>query len=122
MSGIRMATLAVALMLCLPGLALAQQSIADQSSSVRSLYEDCMGRNVDYCDGYLSGVASAMDRMRSYYPKFRGEYCPPAARNNSSYRKVFISWAERSEFWSAKPYDGAMVAFWIAWFCSEQKL
>ena len=117
MTTMRVAALASALMLCLSGSALAQQSVADQPLLVRSLYEDCKGKNVDFCNGYLSGVANAMDMMRSYYPKFGDEYCPPPSGDISSYRAVFISWAERSELWRAKPYDGVFVAFWITWFC-----
>lgn len=65
MTTTKMAALAIALMLCLSGSVSAQQNVVEQSHSVRTLYEDCKGLNVDFCDGYLSGVANALERRRS---------------------------------------------------------
>ena len=115
----RMAALASALLLCLSGSALAQQTIAEPSFSVQSLYEDCKGRDVRFCDGYLSGIADGLDRLRSFNEKWAEEYCPAFAEDTSSYREIFISWAERSHLWQVTPYDGVCVAFWTAWFCPD---
>jgi hypothetical protein len=49
-------------MLCLPGPAWSQPDALEESRSVRSLYDDCTGLNIDYCDGYLSGVANTLDQ------------------------------------------------------------
>lgn len=114
---VRMASLAWVLILCLSDSALAQQDVAVGSLSVRSMYDDCKGRNLEFCDGFLLGVARGLEMLSTYHPKFSEEYCPPPTIDPSSYRDIFISWAERSQFWKAKPYDGAVVAFWIAWFC-----
>jgi hypothetical protein len=104
-------------MLCLPGPAWAQPDAFEESRSVRSLYGDCTGLNVDYCDGYLSGVANALDQQRHYNQKWREQYYPPSITRASIYRETFASWAERSKFWTSKRYDGVLVAFWMAYFC-----
>lgn len=117
MTMVRMVSLACALILCLSGSALAQQDVAVRSHSVKSMYDDCLGRNLEFCDGFLLGVARGLERLSTYNSKFSEEYCPPPTIDPSSYRDIFISWAERSQFWKAKPYDGVLVAFWIAWFC-----
>ena len=114
---LRMAALASALMLCLSGSALAQQSVAENSCTVRSLYKDCKGLNDRFCEGYLSGVARALDNQRSFDLKWKDEYCPPTSAIFSSHREVFMSWAEHSEFWALNCYDGVLVAFWVAYFC-----
>ena len=93
MTTIRMAALASALVLCLSGSALAQQNAAEQPLSVQSLYEDCRGLNMEFCNGYLSGVASALDHQRSHDTKWNEEYCPPPLVVASAYREVFINWA-----------------------------
>ena len=121
MTTTRMAALVGVLVFCLSGSASAQQ-FADQPNSVRSLYEDCRGSNVDFCLGYLTGIAKALDTMRIFFPKFGEEYCPPPAGGAISYREVFMTWAERSNLWNAKSYDGAYVAFWTKWFCDNTKL
>jgi hypothetical protein len=114
---VRMASLACALILCLSGSALAQQDDAGGSLSVKSLYDDCKGRNFEFCDGFLLGVARGLEMLSTHNSKFSEEYCPPHTVDPSTYRDIFISWAERSQFWKSKPYDGVLVAFWIAWFC-----
>ena len=122
MTSLRMVALASALMLCLSGSAAAQQSVAEPSFSVRSLYEDCKGRDVAFCDGYLSGIADGLEKLRTFNAKWADEYCPAPSEDISLYREVFMSWAERSHLWQATPYDGACVAFWTAWFCPNSKL
>lgn len=119
MKTIKMAALASALVLCLSGSALAQQNDAEQSRSVQSLYDQCKGLNVAFCDGYVSGVANALDHQRSYDPKWNEEYCPLPFSVASTYREVFINWAERSKSWTRNRYDGVMLAFWVAYFCSQ---
>lgn len=114
---IRMTLLACALTLGLSSSALAQQNVAGQSISVRSMYDDCMGQNLEFCNGFLLGVAKSLEMVRIYNPKFAEEYCPPATAGLSSYRDTFVSWVDRSKFWNANSYDGVVVAFWIEWFC-----
>jgi hypothetical protein len=107
-----MAALAGALTLCVSVPALAQQNVAERVLSVRSLYEDCKGPNHDFCDGYLSGVARALDHQRSYDQKWHEEYCPPSSGDLSSYRETFISWAEEHrEWWEQAQFDGVLLAF-----------
>ena len=114
---VRRASLAWVLIFCLYGPALAQQDVAVGSHSVKSLYNDCKGRSFEFCDGFLLGVATGLEMLSTHNPKFSEEYCPPATVDPSSYRDIFINWAEHSQFWEAKPYDGVLVAFWIEWFC-----
>jgi hypothetical protein len=117
-----MAALVGVLVFCLSGSASAQQTFADQPISVRSLYEDCKGSNVDFCLGYLAGIAKTLDTMRIFFPKFGEEYCPPPTGGSASYREVFMTWAEHSNLWNAKSFDGAYVAFWTKWFCDSPNL
>jgi len=98
-------------------LPLAQQNVVAQSRSVESMYDDCKGRNLDFCNGFLLGVAKSLEMLRAYNPKFSEEYCPPMTADPSSYRDTFIGWADHSQFWEANSYDGVVVSFWIAWFC-----
>ncbi len=114
---IKMTSLACALTLCLSGSALAQQNVAAQSLSVRSMYDDCKGQNLEFCNGFLLGVAKSLEMLRAYNPKFAEEYCPPVTADPSAYRNIFIGWADHSKFWKANSYDGVVVAFWITWFC-----
>ncbi len=108
-------------MLCLPGPAWSQPGALEESRSVRSLYDDCTGLNIDYCDGYLSGVANTLDQLRHYDQKWSEQYCPPSTTRVSTYRETFVSWAERSKFWTTKRYDGVLTAFWVAYFCPNYK-
>ena len=117
MTVVKMVSLACALSLCLLESTLAQQDDAARSLSVRSMYDDCKGRNLDFCDGFLLGIAKGLETLRIYNPKFAEEYCPPAVADPTSYRDIFIGWADRSKFWKANSYDGAVVALWITWFC-----
>ena len=109
--------LACALALCLSDSTLAQQNISAQSISVRSMYDDCKGRNLEYCDGFLLAIAQGLEMLSTYHPKFAEEYCPPPVTDPASYRKIFIDWADHSKFWKANSFDGVVVAFWIEWFC-----
>ena len=113
----RMSLLACALVICISDSTLAQQNVSSRSISVRTMYDDCKGRNLDFCDGFLLGIAKGLETLRTYNPKFAEEYCPPAVADPASYRDIFIDWADRSKFWKASSYDGAVVALWIAWFC-----
>ena len=112
----KMTLVVCALTLYLSGTVSAQQNISSEPS-VRSIYDDCMGQNVEFCNGFLLGVARSLEMLRVYDRKFAEEYCPPAIADLSSYRDIFVSWADHSKFWKAKSYDGVVVAFWIEWFC-----
>ena len=112
----KMTLVVCALTLYLSGTVSAQQNISSEPS-VRSIYDDCMGKNVEFCNGFLLGVARSLEMLRVYDRKFAEEYCPPAIADLSSYRDIFVSWADHSKFWKAKSYDGVVVAFWIEWFC-----
>lgn len=115
-----MAALASALMLCLSVSASAQQNIAEKALSVRSLYEDCKGPNHDFCDGYLSGVANALDHQRGYDPKWQEEYCPPLSGDLTNYREAFISWAEvHKRWWEQAQFNGVLLAFWVNYVCRQ---
>jgi hypothetical protein len=89
-----MSLLACALALCLSDSTLAQQNISAQSISVRSMYDDCKGRNLEYCDGFLLAIAQGLEMLSTYHPKFAEEYCPPPVTDPASYRKIFIDWAD----------------------------
>lgn len=112
----KMTLVVCALTLYLSSSVSAQQNISSEPS-VRSIYDDCMGKNVEFCNGFLLGVARSLEMLRVYDRKFAEEYCPPAIADLSSYRDIFVSWADHSKFWKAKSYDGVVVAFWIEWFC-----
>lgn len=113
----KMTLIVCALAICLSNSTLAQQNEPSADISVRTMYEDCKGRNLDFCDGFLFGIARGLETLRTYNPKFAEEYCPPSTTDPAAYRAIFIDWADRSEFWRANSYDGAVVALWIAWFC-----
>ena len=116
----KMAGLAITILFCLSNTALAQRDAAEQSRSVRSLYKDCQGRDISFCDGYLSGVVNALNWQRHYNLKWNEEYCPPKSATPSSQREIFLSWAERTESWTRNCYDGVLLAFWVNYFCRQQ--
>jgi hypothetical protein len=66
----KMSLLACALALCLSDSTLAQQNISAQSISVRSMYDDCKGRNLEYCDGFLLAIAQGLEMLSTYHPRF----------------------------------------------------
>ena len=82
MSIARMSALLSVFILCLPGPASSEQDALDEPRSVRSLYDDCRGLNVEHCDSFLSGVANALDRLRHYDQKWNEQYCPPSTRES----------------------------------------
>jgi hypothetical protein len=110
------------LVLCLSGSALAEQELAAPTLSVKSVYDDCKGRNLNFCNGFLLGVANGLEVLRTHNPKFSDEYCPDQLGDTQSYREIFIRWAEHSKFWKMKPFDGALIAFWIAAPCPNTEM
>jgi hypothetical protein len=85
--------------------------------SVKTLYADCVKKNSRFCDGYLSGVAKALDVQRKFIPKWAENYCPPDLSEAAHLREVFVSWADRSSVWTATAYDGVVMALAIESFC-----
>ena len=116
-----MAALAGVLMPCFIFSASAQQNVVERTISVRALYENCKGPSHGFCDGYLSGVANALDHQRGYDLKWQEEYCPPLSGSLSNYRETFISWAEQhGKWWEQTQFDGVLVAFWVNYRCRER--
>lgn len=96
---------------------LAQQPHFEDARSVRLLYNYCNSINLDFCNGFLYGVASTLDNNRKYNGKWSENYCPPNSVRIESLRSIFVQWAERSQNWAADPFDGALMAFAIKFFC-----
>ena len=113
----KLASIACAFVLCLSGAGVAQENVALQSSSVKSMYDDCSGRDLEFCSGFLLGVARGLEMLRTYNPKFAKEYCPVQVADSSLYKDTFVAWAEHSKFWNANPFDGAVIAFTLKWAC-----
>lgn len=121
MTKIQIASLACALMLCLPGSAEAQLGTAYLAPSVKSIYEDCKGRNLEFCNGYLSGIAEGLAMLHTYNQKVGETYCPSHTVDPTIYRRIFMKWAEHSKFWNLNSHDGAVVAFFTEWFCPKTR-
>lgn len=115
----QMTSIVSVLMLCLPGFAEAQSHATNQSPSVKSIYEDCKGRNLEFCNGYLLGVGKGLEMLHIYNLKVGETYCPAYAADATLYRQIFMKWAENSRFWNLNSQDGAVTAFLTEWFCQR---
>lgn len=111
------ATLPVALMLSAVFPAAAQDELVLPSTSVQSLYDDCQGDDLEFCSGFMTGVALAMIDMRTFNVILFEDYCPEASTTPAERIGLFIDWAELHNDWNASAYQATYLAFWYGEPC-----
>lgn len=113
------ATLVAPFLLGSFNLALAKDEYAPPSISTQSLYDDCRGKDLSFCHGFVTGVANAMMDIRTMDVNLRQDYCPAASETNADRAALFIRWAETHRVWKSSAYDAVYNALWFGEPCKN---